>query len=365
MATNLAAMQRVTYSRNFTISLSRTCRCFCKYCAFATHQPHLRGPAEVENLLGVAERQRAKELLVLTGEAPDENPKVLEQLNAAGHEDFISYVIWVCERSLERGILPHTNLGVLDRDELSRLREVTASQGLMLESTAERLMETVHAGSPTKHPAKRLETMRLAGELQIPFTTGLLFGIGETASERIDGLEAIAALHAQYGHIQEVILQNFVPHQRYHGQDVGAIATDAADELWRTGMRADGEAAETNAMPAWASPVSVDDMRELIVTARQLMPDVGIQVPPNLADWWPELVRAGATDLGGLSANGDHISPELPFPSPKQVGDRLAQDGVAIAERLCVYPQYINEQWQAPAVLDTIRSRYWTFIPRG
>ncbi len=358
-------MRRVTYSRNFTISLSRTCRCYCKYCAFATHQPHLRTPDEVERLLDDAEKRRAKELLILTGEAPDEHPKVLAQLKALGHDDFVDYVVWVSERALERGILPHTNLGVMERGDMQRLREVTASQGLMLESISERLMETVHAGSPTKHPKERLRTIELAGELKVPYTTGILVGIGETPDERIESLEALAELHNRYGHIQEVILQNFVPHPRYHGQDVGEIATDAADDLWRTGMAPGGEKPDDARLPDWACSVSIDDMKVLVRATRELMPDVGIQIPPNLADWWPELVGAGATDLGGLSANGDHISPEHPFPSPSQVRDRLADDGFALSERLCVYPQYINRDWIAPAVLDTITQRFWTFIPRG
>jgi FO synthase len=357
-------MRRVTYSRNFTISLSRTCRCHCKYCAFASHQPHLREPDEVAELLDRAERHRARELLVLTGEAPDEHPRVQELLTQIGFDDFVGYVAWVCERALERGLLPHTNLGVLDRDQLLRLRAVTASQGLMLESTAARLMQTVHAGSPTKHPKRRLEMIRLAGEERVPFTTGLLLGIGETPAERFDGLRAIAGLHKRYGHIQEVILQNFVPHPRYHGRDVGQVAGAAAEQLWQTGLAPDGAAADRQAMPAWATPVSIDEMRRLIAAARELLPGVGVQVPPNLAQWWPELVDAGATDLGGLSANGDHISPEMPFPSPAQVRQRLAADGAALGERLCVYPHYIDERWLAPAVLDTIRTRHWTFIPR-
>jgi FO synthase len=358
-------MRRVTYSRNFTISLSRTCRCYCKYCAFATHQPNLQTPDEVEQLLDSAERHRAKELLILTGEAPDEHPAVLERLRSYGHNDFIDYVVWVCERALARGILPHTNLGVMDRGDITRLREVTASQGLMLESISERLMETVHAGSPTKHPAERLRTIALAGELKVPYTTGILVGIGETEEERIQSLRALAELHERHGHIQEVILQNFVPHPRYHGKDVAAIATDAAGDLWRTGLAPDGSGAAAEQLPSWACSVSIEDMKHLVVATRELMPDVGIQIPPNLADWWPELVDAGATDLGGLSANGDHISPEHPFPSPAQVRDRLAEQHCALAERLCVYPQYTNPEWVAPAVMDTITQRYWSFIPRG
>src|SRR5436189_1200091 len=135
--------RRVTFSRNFTLSLSRSCRCYCKYCSFATHRPHLHEPDEVERLLDGAARRRVKELLVLTGEAP----AVEGRLAALGFEDFVTYVVWCCERALERGILPHTNLGVLSREDLARLREVTASQGLMLESTNPDL--AVHQGSPT------------------------------------------------------------------------------------------------------------------------------------------------------------------------------------------------------------------------
>ncbi|HEY6524604.1 MAG TPA: 5-amino-6-(D-ribitylamino)uracil--L-tyrosine 4-hydroxyphenyl transferase CofH [Solirubrobacteraceae bacterium] len=353
--------RRVTFSRNLTLSLSRTCRCYCKYCAFATHQPHLHEPDEVLEILdrGVS-RHRAKELLVLTGERPEHNAGVAAKLAELGFADFTAYVVWVCEQALERGLLPHTNLGVLDRTDLERLRAVTASQGLMLESVAERLMETVHAGSPTKHPTARIATIDAAGELKIPFTSGILVGIGETEEERMASLAALAEAHARHGHLQEVILQNFVPHQSYYGQEPAEIAEGAAAEYWRTGV-AHGPMRDA---PKWACPVSLEDMTRLIGEARRLMPEIGIQVPPNLSDWWPELVAAGATDLGGLSANGDHISPEHPFPSPAQVRKRLAQDGYALSERLCVYPEYIDPEWVSRPVMDVIKARFWSFIPR-
>jgi FO synthase len=353
--------RRVTFSRNITLSLSRTCRCYCKYCAFATHQPHLCSPAEVESILDRAvKRHHVKELLVLTGEKPEVNAGVAASLAEYGHEDFTSYVAWACQQALDRGMLPHTNLGALSREDLHRLREVTASQGLMLESVSERLMDTVHAGSPTKHPAVRTATIVAAGELKIPFTSGILVGIGETEDERMASLGTLAELHARYGHIQEVILQNFVPHQSYYGREPAQIAEGAAREYWRTGV---GDGPQLDA-PSWACEVTVQDIKRLIAESRRLMPDVGIQVPPNLSDWWVELVRAGATDLGGLSANGDHISPEHPFPSPTQVRKRLHQDGVALTERLCVYPEYIDQEWIAPPVLDVIKRCYWSFIPR-
>src|SRR4051812_40701643 len=346
--------RRVTFSRNLTLSLSRTCRCYCKYCAFATHKPHLHEPAEVERILDGAARRNVKELLVLTGEAPDHHPGVAARLAELGHADFTAYVVWVCERALERGLLPHTNLGVLGRDELARLREVTASQGLMLESTNPALV--AHQGSPTKHPSERLACIRAAGELRIPFTSGILVGIGESEDHRMASLEALAG----FDHLQEVILQNFVPHQSYYGREPAEIADAAASEYWRTGV----SDRPLHDAPAWATAISLDDMKRLIGEARRILPAVGIQVPPNLSDWWPELVAAGATDLGGLSANGDHISPEHPFPSPHQVRKRMQADGVALAERLCVYGRYLDPEWVSQGVLDVVKARYWTFIPR-
>jgi FO synthase len=378
-------MQRVTFSRNYTLSLSRTCQCYCKYCAFATRQAHLHEPAEVERLLDEALKRNTKELLVLTGERPEVNPVVAERLRSWGHDDFTSYVRWACDRALERGMLPHTNLGVLSREDLARLREVTASQGLMLESISERLMETVHAGSPTKHPARRLETIEAAGQLRIPFTSGILVGIGETEEERVASLEALAAVHERHGHIQEVILQNFAPHPRYYGREVADIADVASRRRWRetaspsTGISSasppgmptrDAGAGDAEApphglgLPPWACPVTIEDMKRLIAETKRMMPDVGVQIPPNLADWWGELVEAGATDLGGLSANGDHISPEHPFPSPHQVRKDLAPRGFALTERLCAYPQYLDPEWMEQGVLDVVKLKYWSFIPR-
>ena len=231
---------------------------------------------------------------------------------------------------------------------------MTASQGLMLESVNPDLV--VHQGSPTKNPAVRLDTIRSAGELKIPFTSGILVGIGETPAERIDALRALAAVNAEYGHIQEVILQNFVPHPRYYGAEPAEIADAAQRE------QAHGEPAP---MPGWASEITLDDMRELVRATAELMPGVGIQIPPNLSDWWLPLVAEGATDLGGLSANGDHISPEHPFPTPHAMRKRLKAQGHALAERLCVYPQYMNADWLEQGVLDAIKAKYWSFIPRG
>src|ERR671922_687183 len=246
--------RRVTFSRNVTLSLSRTCVSHCKYCAFATHRAHLHEPEEVERLLDGAARRRVKEFLVLTGDDPAHHPGVRERLAALGFEDFVGYVAWCCERALERGILPHTNLGALSRAELARLREVTASQGLMLESMRPDLV--AHQGSPTKDPELRLETIRAAGELRIPFTSGILVGIGETEADRIEALEALAAVHSEYGHLQEVILQNFVPHPSYYGREPADIADAAARDYWRTGV---GERPR-EPLPDWATAITLEEM---------------------------------------------------------------------------------------------------------
>src|SRR5256714_14085392 len=151
-------MRRVTFARNFTLSLSRTCQCYCKYCSFATHRPHLYAPDEVERMLDDAARRGVKELLVLTGERPEVNPEVAARLSEYGHDDFTSYVAWACERALERGMLPHTNIGAASREDLARLGEVTVSQGLLLESIGPDVV--VRQGSPTNHPAGRPEPIR-------------------------------------------------------------------------------------------------------------------------------------------------------------------------------------------------------------
>ena len=346
-------MRRVTFSRNYTVSLSRTCRCYCKYCAFATHRAHLYAPDEVEAMLDDAVRRNAKELLVLTGEKPEVNAEVRARLESYGHADFVSYVAWTCERALERGLLPHTNIGVASREELARLREVTASQGLMLESVNPDLV--VHQGSPTKHPDVRLETIRTAGELRIPFTSGILVGIGESEDDRIAALQALAEVQDEYGHLQEVILQNFVAHPSYYGEEPAEIA----DATQREGARPNSQLPT----PSWATPITLEDMKTLVREAQRLMPDVGIQIPPNLSDWWLPLVREGATDLGGLSANGDHISPEHAFPTPHRMRKQLAPD-YALTERLCVYPQYMDPEWMEQGVLDVVKLKYWSFIPR-
>src|SRR4051794_9341243 len=274
---NDSLRRRVTFSRNVTLSLSRTCVSHCKYCAFQTHLPHLHEPEYVQQLIDRAAERGIKELLVLTGDDPGHHPGVQARLKEFGFDDFVGYVVWACGRALDQGVLPHTNLGTVGREDLGRLREVTASQGMMLESIRPDLV--AHQGSPTKDPAVRLKTLEWAGELKIPFTSGILVGIGESQAERVQASSAIADLHSKHGHIQEVILQNFIPHRKYYGEEPAAVATQAAESYWRTGVDRPPEIE----LPEWANDVTVDEMVELVAETQRLMPGVGIQIPPNLA----------------------------------------------------------------------------------
>ena len=228
-------MRRVTFSRNFTLSLSRTCRCYCKYCAFATHRAHLYAPDEVERLLDDAARRGAKELLVLTGEKPEVNPEVARAAGrATGTTTSSSYVAWACERALERGMLPHTNLGAL----LARGARAAARGDRV--AGADARVDATRTSSPTR--ARRPSTRRCGSRRSAPPAScasrsraGSWSGSARRRRSAIEALEALAEVHAEYGHLQEVILQNFVPHPRYYGAEPAEIA----DEAQRTAHAAD------------------------------------------------------------------------------------------------------------------------------
>ena len=352
-------MRRVTFSRNYTLSLSRTCRCYCKYCAFATHRAHLYSPAEVEGILDDASRRGAKELLVLTGERPEVNSEVAARLAEYGHADFTSYVAWACERAMERGMLPHTNLGALSREDLGRLREVTASQGLMLESINPDLV--VHQGSPTKHPSVRLDTIRAAGELPASRSRAeSWWGSARRPSGGSRALEALAELHARArapagGHPAELRCASALLRRRAGARSPTGYSAASQREGGRRARRppsvGHADRARRHALAGTRVPAALCQ--------------TWVQIPPNLSDWWLALVEEGAADLGGLSANGDHISPEHPFPSVHRMRKRLAPLGYALTERLCVYPQYMDPQWLEQGVLDLVKLKYWSFIPRS
>ncbi len=325
----------VSYSRKVFIPLTRLCRDSCHYCTFATApQPGRRAYLTPDEVLAIARAGRdagCHEALFTLGDKPELRYKVArDELAALGHASTIDYLVAMCAKVHEEtGLLPHVNPGVMTRDDIMRLREVSASQGLMLESTAERLCERggPHFGSPDKQPALRLETLRLAGELKVPFTTGLLIGIGETRRERIDALLAIRELHARHGHIQEVIIQNF----RAKPDTRMADAADAPREelLWT------------------------------ITVARLLLgAGMNIQAPPNLSgDDCGKLIDAGINDWGGISpVTPDHVNPEAPWPAIEHLRAITAARGKVLQARLPSYPAYCRDaaRWHAPAMVTGI-----------
>ncbi len=325
----------VTYSPKVFIPLTKLCRDVCHYCTFA--QPPRRGERAfmtADEVLAVARagaEAGCHEALFTLGDKPELRYRAArEELAALGCETTIEYLARMAELVLsEAGLLPHLNPGVMTRADLELLRPVSASMGLMLESTSLRLLEKgmPHHGSPDKLPEARLETIRLAGELAVPFTTGILIGIGETRDERLEALEAIAALHDRYGHVQEVIVQNF---RAKPGTKMAGHAEPSLDEL------------------IWTARA-----------ARALLPaDVHLQVPPNLSfDDFPRLLESGIDDWGGVSpVTIDHVNPEAPWPEIERLRAATEEHGFELAPRLPIYPEFVAdlERWADPRVAAEI-----------
>jgi 7,8-didemethyl-8-hydroxy-5-deazariboflavin synthase CofG subunit len=312
--------RRVTYSKKVFIPLTNLCRDYCGYCTFRkdADQPgaHTMTPDEVIAVAEAGARLGCKEALFSLGDRPEAIfPQMRDTLARLGHRTTLGYLTEMCERVLnETGLLPHANPGLMGRKDLERLREFNASMGLMLETTSERLTMAgmPHDGAPDKRPALRLKTIEEAGRLRIPFTTGILIGIGETLDERIDALFAIRGLHDRYGHIQEVIVQNF-------------------------------RAKPDIPMRLHKEPSLSDHARTLAV-ARLILREMNVQAPPNLSDEkYPSLLRAGLNDWGGISPlTIDFINPEKPWPHIAQLAARTADEGYELTERLSVYPEYIH-----------------------
>src|ERR1700748_1636982 len=326
----------ISYSRKVFIPLTKLCRDVCHYCTFAqlprAGRPVYLAPDEVLAIARDGTAAGCTEALFTLGDKPELRYQAArDALKALGHETTISYLTAMCALVLrETGLLPHANPGVMTREEIAALREVTASQGIMLESTSERLCDRggVHYGSPDKHPSVRLESMRLAGELKVPFTTGVLIGIGETREERIDALEAIADLHATHGHIQEVIVQNFR-------------------------AKADTKLADSE-------EPDLDDLLWTIATARLILgPDMNIQAPPNLSPRnYQKLIDAGLNDWGGISpVTPDHVNPEAPWPAIAELARKSADARQLLVRRLPVYPAYARDAdaWLAGDIATRVR----------
>ena len=327
--------RNVSYSRKVFIPLTHLCRDVCHYCTFA-ERPRAGKAAFMppEEILAIARAGAAAgctEALFTLGDKPELRYSAARNaLAELGHPTTISYLTAMCALVLkETGLLPHANPGVMTRDEIAGLREVTASQGIMLESVSERLCEKggVHYGSPDKRPAVRLETIRLAGELKVPFTTGILIGIGETRAERLDSLLAIRDLHRAYGHIQEVIVQNF--------------------------------RAKPDTKAAAAEEPDLDDLLWTVAAARLILgAEMNLQAPPNLTpQGYERILAAGINDWGGVSpVTPDHVNPEAPWPEIEALAMRTASMGKILVQRLPVYPEYAlkPKEWLAPKVATRV-----------
>lgn len=297
----LLILKRATYSRNVFIPVTDLCSNRCSYCTFRRDQDESRliSLDLAQKLIDAGVRSGATEALFSMGERPWE-------VGPPGRAELMDYLVELCEMAIESGLLPHTNAGVLQEGDLRRLAPFNASMGLMLETTAR---VEAHRLSPQKDPGIRLEYMALAGKLRIPFTTGILVGIGETRSDRLEALSAISQLHKTYGHIQEVIVQPFDP--------------------------------KPGTPMAMIRPPSHEEMLDAVVQARSILPgDVAIQVPPNLVDPLPFL-EAGANDLGGISSvTPDWINPGRAWPGLAEMKEKLD-----LRERLPVYPGYVLKGW--------------------
>jgi FO synthase len=318
--------RRVTFSPKVFIPLTMLCRDRCGYCTFAKAPARLAAPyltpEEVLDIARAGQEAGCHEALFTLGERPElRYPQAQEWLQRHGHESTVDYLAYVCALVLEEtGLLPHANAGALFRDELARLRPVAASQGMMLESLDEDL--AAHRGAPDKDPARRLATLEAAGELAIPFTTGILVGIGDDRDVRLSALRAIAASHGRHGHVQEVIVQNFLP--------------------------------KPGTKMARANPCPPEELVWAIAAARLVLPpEVHVQAPPNLSDDLAPLLAAGIDDWGGVSpVTADHVNPERAWPALEVLRSATEAAGHVLAPRLTVYPEYAlePERWLDPAV---------------
>lgn len=315
-------MNQITFSKNIFLPLTHVCANACGYCSFKepVRDGCIMTPDESKLLIQRGAAAGCTEALFTFGEHPEQERGFSTHLAKIGYTSILDYAYDLSRYALSLGLLPHTNAGIINEEQMRKLRTVNASMGLMLETTAD---VPAHAQSPGKDPAIRIDMIALAGKLKIPFTTGLLLGIGETRNDRIESLETIRGLYKRYGHIQEVIIQNFCPKP----------GTDMAD----------------------IQGASPEILMDTVKLATEILPkEISIQIPPNLAEAG-RLLNCGVTDLGGVSPlTIDYINPEHPWPAIEELKKLTAASGYTLAERLCIYRKYCNEEWVDTQVLPVV-----------
>ena len=328
----------VTYSRKVFIPLTNLCRDICSYCTFAHEdgapRAHTMSPDEILQVAEAGARTGCKEALFTLGDRPEARwPEYRAMLKRRyGHDSTHSYLVAMCREVLEQtGLLPHPNAGILGRRELEELREVSPSQGMMLENVSERLCGPggPHEHAPDKRPTTRLKMLERCGELSIPFTSGILIGIGETPAERIEALLALRDLHERHGHIQEVIVQNF-------------------------------RAKPDTPMAEAGEPTLVDLMTACAQARLVFGPQMSIQAPPNLSADYGPLLLSGINDWGGISPlTPDFVNPEAPWPNLERLAELGERAGYVLRERLTIYPEYAGRDEFLDAGLRThVRTMY-------
>ncbi len=307
----------VSFSKKAFFNLTNLCRDACSYCTYKAEPGEqklsLMSKQNVSDMLDLARKYRCVEALFVTGESPEERyPEAREWLRQNEFSSTIEYVTYCSEIALEKGLFPHTNAGNMTRVEMTELKKTNASIGLMLESASDRLAQKdgPHFFAPSKNPKLRLDVLKNAGELGIPTTTGILIGIGETTDEIIDSLVSIRKIHDEYGNIQEIILQNFHP--------------------------------KPDTMMRQQPPVDNGYFKTVVALARIIMPEMNIQVPPNLSPKsYQDFIRVGINDLGGISPlTPDFVNPEFPWPKIRSVEQACIDEGFELKCRFPVYPEF-------------------------
>lgn len=303
----------ITYSKNIFIPITNLCRKNCDYCGFSDEPENswFLSKSKVLEIAEMGKKSGCTEALITLGEKPEEEYEVIaKKLNKWGYNTIVEYLKDISQEILKLGMLPHTNAGYLKKTELKKLKESNASLGLMLETTAN---VEAHDHPNGKKPNKRLETIENAGKLKIPFTTGILVGIGEDSNDREKTLKEIRKLHGKYGHIQEIIVQPFYPKEN-------------------TPMKEE-------------KPPTFEEILSTIRLAREIFPEMNIQVPPNLVKFDEEMVEAGINDLGGISeVTPDFINPGNSWPDPSKLKKKISNHNVEFKERLAVYPNFLKKR---------------------